>query len=93
MIDSDVVDLVVNGALALLVLLTLAATYRVIVGPEAADRLQAVDTITVLLIGMITLLAIIQDTSALVDAALALAAFSFVATVAIGRYLCEGRVF
>jgi multisubunit Na+/H+ antiporter MnhF subunit len=93
MIESNLVNFVVNGALVILVVLTLAAAYRVAVGPEPADRLQAVETITVLLIGIIVLLAIVQDTAQLVDAALALAAFGFVGTLAIARYLSEGRVF
>ncbi len=93
MIESDFVNFVVNAALLVLVGLTVAAAYRVVAGPEPADRLQAVDTITVLLIGIIVMLAVVQGTPALVDAGLALAAFGFVATVAISRYLCEGRVF
>jgi multisubunit Na+/H+ antiporter MnhF subunit len=55
--------------------------------------LQAVDTITTLLIGIIVLLALVQRTSFIVDIALALAAFGFIGTVAIARYLGEGRVF
>lgn len=93
MIESDLVNLVVSGSLLTLVILTLAAAYRVAVGPEPADRLQAVETITVLLIGIIVLLAVVQGTPQLVDAALALAAFGFIGTLAIARYISEGRVF
>ena len=93
MIESDVVDFAINAILIVLVVLTLVATYRVVVGPSPADRLQAIDTITLLLIGIIVMLALVQGTALLLDVALALAAFGFVAVVAISRYLCEGRVF
>lgn len=79
--------------LALMVILLLPCAYRVFTGPTAADRLQAVDTITTLLIGIIVLLALVQQASWLVDIGIALAAFGFIATLAISRYLAEGRVF
>lgn len=79
--------------LGLMVLLLLPCAYRVFAGPTAADRLQAVDTITTLMIGIIVLLALVQQSSWLVDIGIALAAFGFIATLAISRYLAEGRVF
>ena len=93
MIDTAFVELIVNAALIVMVFLLIPCTYRVVVGPSTADRLQAIDTITTLLIGIVVLLAVVQDVPYLVDAAIALAAFSFIATMSIARYLCEGRVF
>lgn len=90
---SELVDVIVQIALVIMVGLLLQCAYRVFIGPSAADRLQAIETITTLLIGIIVLLAIIQGSAFVVDVALALAAFSFVATLAIARYLSEGRVF
>lgn len=84
---------ILEGALAVMVLLLLPCLYRVFVGPSPADRLQAVDTITTLLIGIIILLALIQQSSLILDIGIALAAFSFIATLALARYLSEGRVF
>ena len=79
--------------LVLLGLLLIPCVYRVFVGPSAADRLQAVDTITTLLVGIILLLAVTQQSAWLVDIGIALAAFSFISTLAVARYLSEGRVF
>jgi len=90
---SELVDAIVQIALVIMVGLLLPCAYRVFIGPSAADRLQAIETITTLLIGVIVLLAIIQGSAFVVDVALALAAFSFVATLAIARYLSEGRMF
>lgn len=90
---SDITTLLPEIGLVLLVLLLLPCVFRVLAGPSAADRLQAVDTITTLLIGIIVLLAVVQQSSWLVDIGIALAAFGFIATLAIARYLSEGRVF
>lgn len=93
MIESDIVLSLLDLTLVVMVVLLIPCTWRVVVGPSPADRLQAIDTITNLLIGIIVLLALVQNTSILVDLAIALAAFSFVATIAIARYLAEGRMF
>lgn len=93
MIESNAVDIVINGSLVMLVILLIPATLRVMIGPSPADRLQAIDTITTLLIGIIILLALVHDVPTYVDLGMALAAFSFIATVAIARYLHEGKMF
>jgi len=90
---SEVVSILVQIGLIIMIGLLMPCVYRVFVGPSPADRLQAIDTITTLLIGIIILLALVQGSSFVVDVALALAAFSFVGTLAIARYLAEGRVF
>jgi multisubunit Na+/H+ antiporter MnhF subunit len=90
---SEVVNLGVQAALVVLVLLLLPCTYRVWIGPSPADRLQAVDTITTLLLGIIVLLALVQRRAFVIDVAIALAAFSFVGTLAIARFIREGKVF
>jgi multicomponent Na+:H+ antiporter subunit F len=90
---SDVTYIVSEAGLTLLIVLLLPCAYRIFVGPTPADRLQAVDTLNTLLIGIIVLLALIQDASWLVDIGIALAAFSFIATLALARYLSEGRIF
>jgi multicomponent Na+:H+ antiporter subunit F len=90
---SDGVMVMVQLLLIVMVSLLLPCAYRVFVGPSPADRLQALDTITTLLIGIIVMLALVQGSSFVVDVGLALAAFAFVATLAIARYLSEGRMF
>ena len=90
---SDAANFAVQIALGIMVVLLLPAAYRVIKGPTLADRLQGTDLITTLLIGIIVLLAVLQGTAFTIDIAIALAAFSFIGTIAIARYLSEGRVF
>lgn len=90
---SEFVNANVQLALAVMVLLLVASTYRLWRGKNPAERLQAIDTATTILIGIIVLLALVQGTSMLVDVGIALAALGFVGTLAIARYLSEGKVF
>jgi multicomponent Na+:H+ antiporter subunit F len=90
---SDFTMILVQIALVVVSLLLLPCVYRILVGPSPADRLQAVETTTTLLVGMIILLMLVQELAFLLDVAIALAAFSFIATLGIARYLAEGRVF
>lgn len=85
--------ILVQTALVIMIILLMPLAYRVFVGPSPADRLQAVETITTVLIGIIILLALLQASPFVMDVAIALAAFSFIATLAIARYLSEGKVF
>jgi multicomponent Na+:H+ antiporter subunit F len=80
-------------ALMVMVVLLLASSFRVIRGPSPADRLQAIDTMTTILIGIIVTLVLVQRSAFLIDVGIALAAFAFVGTLAIARYLSEGRLF
>ncbi|NDJ60591.1 MAG: hypothetical protein GYB67_05660 [Chloroflexi bacterium] len=86
-------NFLVQVGLIIMVLLIIPCAYRVWIGPSAADRLQAVDAITTLLIGIIVMLTVVQGTPLLIDVGIALAALAFIATLAISRYLCEGRMF
>ena len=93
MIESDLVTTVLDVSLLVMVGLLIVTAWRVAVGPSPADRLQAIDTITTILLGIIVLLSMVERTAFYMDLALALAAFSFVATVSIARYIHEGRMF
>ncbi|MCU0514344.1 MAG: monovalent cation/H+ antiporter complex subunit F [Anaerolineae bacterium] len=90
---NPLVFTVVQIALGILIVLLLPCAYRAVIGPGPADRLQAVETTTTLLIGIIILLMLLQDSALVIDVGVALAAFGFIATLAIARYLSEGRVF
>jgi len=93
MIDSPTVQTAVQIILLIMVGLLIPASYRVVVGETLPDRLQAVDLITTLLIGVIILLTLVEGSQAFIDLALALAAFAFIGTISIARYISEGRVF
>jgi multicomponent Na+:H+ antiporter subunit F len=90
---SEIILLGIHGALLALILLLIPCTYRLWQGPSVADRLQVADTITTLLIGIIVLLALIRNDRMFVDIAIALAAFGFIGTLALARYISEKRIF
>lgn len=93
MIETQFASILVNVALIIMVLLMIPTSWRVYRGPSPADRLQAVELLTTQLVGIIVLLALVEGTEIVIDMAIALAAFSFVGTFAIARYISEGRVF
>ncbi len=90
---SGLLELGIQAALIVLVVLIIPCAYRVWRGPSAADRLQAIDAITTLLIGIIVVLALLRGTVMFIDVAIALAAFGFIGTIALARYISEGKVF
>ena len=90
---SELVQISAQVALVILILLMLPCAYRAWAGPTPGDRLQAIDTITTLLIGIIITLALQWGTVMYIDVAIALAAFGFIGTLALSRYIAEGKVF
>lgn len=93
MINQDTLELIYDFALVVQVVLLVPCAYRAYIGPTISDRLLAIDLITTLLIGIIVVLALIDNDESLVDIGIAMAALSFIGTLAIARYVSEGRVF
>ena len=91
---TDPITLGLTVALILLVGMLLYCGYRALAqSGNWVERLQAIDAMTTLLLGIMVVLAVLQNMGMLVDVAIALAAFAFIATLGISRYLAEGRVF
>ncbi|PLV59930.1 cation:proton antiporter [Thermotoga sp. KOL6] len=63
---------------------------RVIIGPTSPDRVAALDTMNVMLTGLIVVLAYIFDRALYLDIALVYALLSFLETIIVSRYL-EGK--
>lgn len=88
------ISLAVNFALTIMVILLPVSFYRVIKPRQnAAERLVGVDLITNLLVGIVILLALVEQTDTTIDIGIVVAALSFAGTVSIARYISEGRVF
>lgn len=90
---QGIVQFMVATALSIMVVLLIAISTKVFRAPSGADRLQAIDTATTLLIGIIVLVAAVQRSSLLIDVAIGVAAMGFVGTLAIARYIAEGKLF
>jgi multisubunit Na+/H+ antiporter MnhF subunit len=67
--------------------------YRVVVGPGAADRAVAFDTLSSVVIGMICLLCIRTESTLYFDAVWILTLVGFLGSSAIAKYLARGRIF
>ncbi len=70
-----------------------ATAYLVVRAPSTAVRILAADTLTIVLIALLVLVAHASGEAYYLDGALALALLSFVATLALGRYWGLGRPF
>ncbi len=67
--------------------------YRLAVGPDVLDRVLALDTLVLVLVGLLALWSASEGVSYFLDAALALAVLGFLGTLAAARFYGEGRVF
>jgi multisubunit Na+/H+ antiporter MnhF subunit len=67
--------------------------YRIAVGPSAADRAVAFDTLSNVSVGMICILCVLWESSLYFDAVWILTLVGFIGTAAIAKYLARGRIF
>jgi multicomponent K+:H+ antiporter subunit F len=78
--------------IAMVVLAAVLNVYRLIKGPDAPDRVLALDTLYINAIALIILLGITLGTRLYLEAALLIAVMGFVGTVAMAKYLKRGSV-
>jgi multicomponent K+:H+ antiporter subunit F len=76
----------------MVMLAVLLNTYRLLRGPDAPDRVLALDTLYINAIALIILLGITLGTRLYLEAALLIAVMGFVGTVAMAKYLKRGSV-
>jgi multicomponent K+:H+ antiporter subunit F len=79
-------------AFACIGLAVVLCTWRLIKGPEAADRVLALDTLYVNVVALVILLGMRLQTELFFEAALLIALLGFAGTVALSRYLTRGDV-
>jgi multicomponent Na+:H+ antiporter subunit F len=87
MTPADAIVLASSTALGMLGLALFLTVYRIVVGPTLADRVLALDLLTVLGMGFVGALAIRTGITLYIDIAIALALLGFLATVAFARYI------
>jgi multicomponent Na+:H+ antiporter subunit F len=77
-----------TGICALFIILALiAAAWRLLTGPSLADRVVALDMVTMLLVVFLVVFSMASGITAYIYAAIALALIGFLATVAFARYI------
>lgn len=77
------------GCYGLALLLNL---WRIATGPDAADRILALDTMVINVIALLVLYGIWSDTAIYFEAAMLVAMVGFVSTVAYCRFLLRGDI-
>lgn len=70
----------------------LLATVRLLRGPDAVDRVLALDTLYINVVALVILLGVRSRSGLLFEAALIVAMLGFVSTVALARFLGRGDV-
>lgn len=85
-------DLIVNGSLIVVGILTIIASYRVVQGPTTPDRVVGLDTIATNVIAIAILFAFQTGRSLFVTVGLVLAVIGFLSTIAVADYVVEGDI-
>ena len=79
-------DLSIQIALAMILLGLAVAFIRLAIGPSLADRVVALDMMTISIIAFCGVYAMAVDDASFLDVAIVLALVGFLATVALARY-------
>lgn len=74
------------GLLVLVVSMALTV-YRIVRGPKSADRIIALDLLSILVVALVALYAVFAGEESFLDVATAYALVAFLGTVAFARYL------
>lgn len=74
-------------ALVLLALSLLVSVVRIVIGPTLADRVLALDLMTVVAMGFVGAIAVRTGLTLYLDIAIAVALLGFLATIAFARYI------
>jgi len=80
------------AASAVIAVASLLTLYRLARGPDALDRILALDTLVINTIGLIVVIGLWYRTTMYFEAALLFAMVGFVTTVALCKYLLRGNV-
>lgn len=91
MTPADALSLASFAALIMLSLALLISVVRIIIGPTLADRVLALDLMTVVAMGFVGTIAIRTGLMLYLDIAIALALLGFLATIALARYILLRR--
>ncbi|UYN99668.1 MAG: cation:proton antiporter [Devosia sp.] len=87
MSPEQFVDIASLIALVFLLLALLISLVRIVIGPSLADRVLALDMLTVVAMGFVGAVAVRTGLTLYLDIAIALALLGFLATVALSRYI------
>jgi multisubunit Na+/H+ antiporter MnhF subunit len=90
---SPFLEIVCQLCLAALLASAGLCVHRLVVGPNVADRAVALDTLTMVFIGIVCSLSMLWASPLYFDAVWILTLVGFLGSAAIARYLEQGRLF
>ena len=80
-------SMVTGAAMVMVAAATALTLWRMVRGPDMADRIVALDTLTINAIGLVLLIDVALGTAVYFEAALLMAMMGFVGTVALARFV------
>jgi multicomponent Na+:H+ antiporter subunit F len=86
-VGTGVFGIALAISMLFLIVALLAAAWRLLTGPELADRVVALDLVSMLLVVFLVVFKLISGVNAYIYVGLALALISFLATVAFAHYI------
>ena len=87
MTGAEILLLAADIAIGMLLVGMLLVIFRLARGPDLGNRIMALDTLTVLAVGLIGALTLRTGLTLYLDIAIAIALIGFLSTVALARYL------
>ena len=84
---NSFIDITGLGALAMLLVSMLLVLWRLAKGPTAADRVIALDLLSMLVVAFLVTVSIHAQETSYLDVAIAYACIAFLGTVALARYI------
>jgi multicomponent Na+:H+ antiporter subunit F len=85
--DTTLVIVASRFALVVLLISVVLALVRLIKGPDAADRIVALDLISILIVAFLATESVYAGETSFLDVAIAYALIAFLGTVALARFL------
>jgi multicomponent Na+:H+ antiporter subunit F len=85
-------DTILILSLIILSVSIVASLYRVIIGPSMPDRVIALDTIGINIIGIVGVLSIMLEVQAFLEIILLIGILAFIGTIAFSKFIERGVV-
>lgn len=90
--ESSLVAFAGRFALVVLLVSIFLALVRLIKGPDAADRIVALDLVSVLIVAFLAAYSIFSGETSFLDVAIGYALIAFLGTVALARFLLRSAI-
>ena len=88
---SVFIELTSRFTMAVLILSIVLAFGRMVLGPNSADRVVALDLISVLIVAFLAVFSVHEGNTSFLDVSIAYALVAYLGTVALARYLFRSK--